>query len=186
MCVSSLTSFIFRCFQTIHSFTSYTPASSYTTPISPTAAGWCRHQLEVLLLLTLISPAHHSLRVTSAFDRLCGHRLTIMHSSAPLLGLLAFSAATTSAQSTIAITAPVATGNPQGAQDVATLPNNVTPNGAIVVSSTTDSNGVAIQANINNLPSSGGPFCKPHDRSARTSPALTQDSVLDWHQSSSN
>jgi len=57
--------------------------------------------------------------------------------------------------------APTAKGNPPGAQYIATLPNNANlPNGNLVVSSTSDGDGVNVQVSINSLPTSGGPFCE--------------------------
>ncbi|EMD00902.1 hypothetical protein BAUCODRAFT_61624 [Baudoinia panamericana UAMH 10762] len=60
------------------------------------------------------------------------------------------------AQST---TAPAVTANPQGAQYIATLPNNATwPMGSMVVSTAPSGMGVSVQISISNLPPSGGPF----------------------------
>ncbi|KAK3643412.1 hypothetical protein LTR56_010150 [Elasticomyces elasticus] len=79
-----------------------------------------------------------------------------MRTSALTTGALAILLPATLAQST---TAPEVTGNPGGAQYIATLPNNGSlPNGNVVVSSMPDGNGVDVQISINNLPSSGGPF----------------------------
>ncbi|KAK3623639.1 hypothetical protein LTR56_021502 [Elasticomyces elasticus] len=79
-----------------------------------------------------------------------------MRTSALATGALAILLPATLAQST---TAPEVTGNPGGAQYIATLPNNGSlPNGNVVVSSMPDGNGVDVQISINNLPSSGGPF----------------------------
>ncbi|KAK4891656.1 hypothetical protein LTR27_009827 [Elasticomyces elasticus] len=79
-----------------------------------------------------------------------------MRTSALATGALAILLPATLAQSTIA---PEVTGNPGGAQYIATLPNNGSlPNGNVVVSSMPDGNGVNVQISINNLPPSGGPF----------------------------
>ncbi|KAK5720551.1 hypothetical protein LTR17_014882 [Elasticomyces elasticus] len=79
-----------------------------------------------------------------------------MRTSALATGALAILLPATLAQSTIA---SEVTGNPGGAQYIATLPNNGSlPNGNVVVSSMPDGNGVNVQISINNLPPSGGPF----------------------------
>ncbi|KAK0254677.1 Cell surface superoxide dismutase [Cu-Zn] 4 [Friedmanniomyces endolithicus] len=79
-----------------------------------------------------------------------------MRSSSLALGLLATLLPTTLSQST---PAPIVTGNPRGAQYIATLPNNASlPNGTFIISSTSDGNGVYVQVNVSNLPASGGPF----------------------------
>jgi len=83
-----------------------------------------------------------------------------MRSTAVTFGLLASLVPTSFSQSTPATAAPVAAGNPQGTQYTAVLPNNTAVSGAVVVSSAPDGNGVAVQASINNLPTSGGPFCE--------------------------
>ncbi|WPG99231.1 Hypothetical protein R9X50_00204200 [Acrodontium crateriforme] len=54
--------------------------------------------------------------------------------------------------------APEVTGNPAGAQYTAVLPSTTGVSGQVVVSSTPDGNGVAIQVSISDLPAQGGPF----------------------------
>ncbi|TKA75766.1 hypothetical protein B0A55_04315 [Friedmanniomyces simplex] len=79
-----------------------------------------------------------------------------MRSSKLAIGVLATLLPTTFCQST---SAPIVTGNPPGAQYIATLPNNASlPNGNIVISSAPDGDGVNVQVSVANLPSSGGPF----------------------------
>ncbi|KAK1074669.1 Cell surface superoxide dismutase [Cu-Zn] 4 [Friedmanniomyces endolithicus] len=79
-----------------------------------------------------------------------------MRSSRLILSLLATLLPTTLSQST---PAPIVTGNPQGAQYIATLPNNASlPNGTFIINSASDGNGVYVQVNVANLPASGGPF----------------------------
>jgi len=109
-------------------------------------------------------PASSDLRIGSQLTRLCDFRARLasldMRSSSLALGLLATLLPTTLSQST---PAPIVTGNPRGAQYIATLPNNASlPNGTFIISSTSDGNGVYVQVNVSNLPASGGPFCEFH------------------------
>ncbi|KAK0896561.1 Cell surface superoxide dismutase [Cu-Zn] 4 [Friedmanniomyces endolithicus] len=79
-----------------------------------------------------------------------------MRSSKFAFGLLATLLPTTLSQST---PAPIVTGNPAGAQYIATLPTNASlPNGTFVLTTASDGNGVYVQVNVANLPPSGGPF----------------------------